>query len=85
MDELAALIKANLDQAEANLDQIKVGWGVIAANTALIKSARWRLIRNGRLLRRSRAVLDCNKRLLHANDLMFAENSGLLAMHRARH
>lgn len=62
-DDLARRLDANLAQVEANMDAID-------ANLRLVKSARWRFLRNRRLVDRSWELLIANDRLLAQNRLL---------------
>lgn len=82
-DEIADSIQANLAASEANLAQVDANRKAITANLNRIASARWRLIRNRRLLNRCHALNADNRRLLRWNELIFTENAALLAIRKA--
>jgi hypothetical protein len=83
MSTIAERVAANLGQAEANLAWMDENRDGISLRLGLVKSAKWRLVRNARLLRQSRELLAENKRLLNENDRLLAGNAALLAAHQA--
>jgi hypothetical protein len=76
VDDLAQQVEANIAQVEANHD-------VIDANLRLVKSARWRTIRNRRLLDRCWEMTRENTRLLSENNLLLARQQQQIDAHRA--
>jgi hypothetical protein len=84
VDDIAERIEANLSQGEANLRQADVNSAEITSILAVINSARWRRIRNRRLLNRCHALANGNRELARANESLLAENGRLLAIHLTR-
>ena len=57
-------------QVDANLTQTEANAGLIDGNLKMVKSARWRLLRNRRLIDRSWELLRANDRLIAQNNLL---------------
>jgi hypothetical protein len=76
MDDLAAQVGANIAQVEANS-------AAVNDNLRLVESARWRVIRNRRLLDRCWELTRENARLLSENNLLLARQRQWIDAYRA--
>lgn len=74
-EEIAQHIEENLALSEENTRQMQANTNTVSRYLITIRSARWRLFRNARLLNRGRKLLNENKHLWIANQILLADNA----------
>lgn len=80
---VAEQIEANLETCERNLELVRINHEAVDRYLATVKAHQWRLIRNHRLLRQTRVILNCNRDMMNANYRLLASNGILLDALRA--
>lgn len=77
-DDVIAEFDLLEQQAKDNMRQWEDNAGVVRQHLASVEAARWRLLRNRKLLRECRALTRANGRLIAANEKIIARRAEII-------